>query len=79
MPASLVGRQQEIEIGPMCGESNVVFWLRERGIEPDGTLVQAIFARAKSAERVLETREVLAVCREHGVEAPEAAPPGVKA
>ncbi|MFW6012393.1 MAG: LeuA family protein, partial [bacterium] len=71
VPASLVGRRQEIEIGPMCGESNVVFWLRERGIEPEGPLVQAIFARAKSAERVLEAREVLAVCREHGVETPE--------
>jgi len=26
VPASLVGRQQEIEVGPMSGESNVVFW-----------------------------------------------------
>ena len=29
VPASMVGREQEIEIGPMSGKSNVVFWLRE--------------------------------------------------
>ena len=34
VPASLVGRRQLIEVGPMSGESNVVFWLREHGIEP---------------------------------------------
>ena len=30
-PASLVGREQEIEVGPMSGKSNVVFWLEQRG------------------------------------------------
>ncbi len=32
VPASLVGRQQEIEVGPMSGKSNVVFWLESRGL-----------------------------------------------
>ena len=27
VPASLIGRRQEIEVGPMSGESNVVYWL----------------------------------------------------
>ena len=31
VPASLVGREQEIEVGPMSGKSNVVFWLEKRG------------------------------------------------
>ena len=31
VPASMVGRGQEIEIGPMSGKSNVVFWLERRG------------------------------------------------
>ncbi len=35
VPASLVGREQEIEIGPMSGKSNVVFWLEKRGIPGD--------------------------------------------
>ena len=32
IPASLVGREQEIDVGPMSGKSNVVFWLEKRGI-----------------------------------------------
>ena len=32
VPARLVGRSQQIEIGPMSGKSNVVFWLEHRGI-----------------------------------------------
>jgi len=70
VPASLVGRHQEIEIGPMCGESNVVFWLRERHIEPEPGLVKAIFQRAKDGDRVLSEEEVLAVCRERGAAVP---------
>src|SRR5207245_1375563 len=33
VPASLVGRQQEIEIGPLSGRSNVIYWLERRGYE----------------------------------------------
>lgn len=73
VPASLVGRRQEIEVGPMCGESNVVFWLRERHIEPEPALVKAIFQRAKEADRVLAEEEVLAVCRSHGAAVPASA------
>ena len=62
VPASLVGRRQEIEIGPMCGESNVVYWLTERSIEADGELVAEIFRLAKGSDHVLEEAEVLAIC-----------------
>lgn len=66
VPASLIGRRQEIEVGPMCGESNVVFWLQERGIEPEAGLVREIFQAAKNASRVLEEGEVLAICERMG-------------
>ncbi|HEX2163990.1 MAG TPA: 2-isopropylmalate synthase [Thermoanaerobaculia bacterium] len=66
VPASLVGRRQEIEIGPMCGESNVLYWLAERRIEADGELVAEIFRAAKSADRVMEEAEVLAICERRG-------------
>jgi 2-isopropylmalate synthase len=62
VPASLVGRRQQIEIGPMCGESNVVYWLAERSIEADGELVAEIFRAAKASDRLLEEAEVLAIC-----------------
>ena len=30
VPAHMVGREQEIEVGPMSGKSNVVYWLEKR-------------------------------------------------
>jgi 2-isopropylmalate synthase len=60
VPASWVGRRQEIEVGPMSGESNVVYWLQSRGIEPTAERVQAVFQRAKSVDRVLTDQEIQA-------------------
>ena len=61
VPASMVGRTQEIEIGPMSGLSNVKYWLRKRGIDPDDQAVcDRIFAAAKSTDHSL-TEEELAV------------------
>jgi 2-isopropylmalate synthase len=64
VPASLVGREQAIEIGPMSGRSNVVFWLERRGIEATAERVDRIFAKAKSAATVLTEAEVLAAAGE---------------
>ena len=61
VPASLIGRRQEIEVGPMSGESNVVHWLETRKIEPTRDRVQAVFQRAKSVDRVLTENEIHAV------------------
>ena len=61
VPASIIGRRQEIEVGPMSGESNVVFWLESRQLEASAERVQAIFQRAKSVDRVLTENEIHAV------------------
>ncbi len=61
VPADMVGRQQEIEVGPMSGASNVVFWLRHRGIEPEEARVAAIFEAAKSSDHVLSDAEIEAI------------------
>lgn len=66
VPASLVGRRQEIEVGPMSGRSNVEYWLEERGIVAEPALVDVIFARAKASPRLLAEAEILALCREQG-------------
>jgi 2-isopropylmalate synthase len=58
VPASLVGREQEIEVGPMSGRSNVLFWLERRGIPVDDALVERIFARAKASPTVLTEEEI---------------------
>jgi 2-isopropylmalate synthase len=65
VPASLIGGRQIIEVGPMSGESNVVFWLEERGIEKNPELVRAIFQRAKESVRILEEAEILEICSAH--------------
>jgi 2-isopropylmalate synthase len=58
VPASLVGRQQEIEIGPMSGRSNVVFWLESRGLSAGDEVVDRIFAAAKASNRTLTHSQV---------------------
>jgi 2-isopropylmalate synthase len=58
VPASLVGREQHIEIGPMSGRSNVVYWLERRGLEASDERVDRIFKRAKSASGVLTEGEI---------------------
>jgi 2-isopropylmalate synthase len=61
VPASWVGRRQEIEVGPMSGESNVIFWLESHGIEPTQDRVKAVFERAKAVDRVLTDDEIQTV------------------
>ncbi|HEV7515333.1 MAG TPA: 2-isopropylmalate synthase, partial [Thermoanaerobaculia bacterium] len=72
VPASLIGCRQIIEVGPMSGESNVVYWLKERGIEPAGELVREIFQRAKASPKILEESEILEICRSCGAVVPVA-------
>lgn len=59
VPAGEFGLEQVIEIGPMSGKSNVIYWLEKRGIEPDETRVNRIYERAKAAHGVLEEHEIL--------------------
>jgi len=66
VPAGLIGCRQVIEVGPMSGESNVVYWLQERGIEANPELVQEIFQRAKISPAILEEAEILAICTARG-------------
>ena len=61
VPAGMFGRQQEIEVGPMSGESNVVYWLRKHGIEPEPARVKKIFAQAKESLRLLTASEIRAL------------------
>lgn len=58
VPASMVGLRQVIEIGFMSGVSNIVYWLKVRGIEPSKQLVDEIFRAAKQHNRVLTEEEI---------------------
>ncbi len=58
VPASMVGREQVIEVGPMSGKSNVIYWLEKRGITATEALVDRIFATAKGATTVLTEQDI---------------------
>jgi 2-isopropylmalate synthase len=59
VPASLIGREQQIDIGPMSGKSNVVFWLESHGFTATDDLVDRVFARAKRSSTVLTREQIL--------------------
>jgi len=58
VPASWVGRRQEIRVGPMSGAANVRAVLRAAGATADETTVARVLARAKRVGRVLEPDEI---------------------
>jgi 2-isopropylmalate synthase len=58
VPAHLFGLTQEIEVGPMSGESNVVYWLTKRGHDAAPDVVARILAAAKSSRRTLTDQEI---------------------
>ncbi|MCI0488510.1 MAG: LeuA family protein [Blastocatellia bacterium] len=58
VPAKIFGREQLIEIGPMSGKSNVIFWLERHHIEPTEERVERIFNHAKQCNSVLTDEEV---------------------
>jgi 2-isopropylmalate synthase len=63
VPASVVGREQRIEVGPMSGESNVIFWLESHGYEPTKERVARVFDRAKQSDRLLTQEELDGIAR----------------
>jgi 2-isopropylmalate synthase len=61
VPADWVGRHQSIDIGPMSGASNVIYWLQSRGIEPEEGVVERILSVAKQQNHRLSSEEILAL------------------
>ena len=61
VPASLVGREQEIEIGPLSGKWNVIFWLEKHGLQASEEVVDRILARGKQSATTLTAAEILEV------------------
>lgn len=59
VPASMVGRSHSIEIGPLSGESNVRYFLRERDIEEHPIFIEKILAAAKRARQLLSEDDVM--------------------
>jgi 2-isopropylmalate synthase len=66
VPASWIGREQEIEIGHMSGMSNVQYYLSSRGLDPSHEVAQAVLQTAKKSSRVLTEEEILEIVHSHG-------------
>jgi 2-isopropylmalate synthase len=64
VPASLFGMAQVIEVGPMSGKSNVLYWLERHGIPANEKLAGKILEAAKKSSRVMADEEILALCGE---------------
>ncbi len=58
VPAHWFGRKQVIEVGPMSGESNVIYWLKSHGFEATEDQVAAVFRAGKASHRNLTDQEI---------------------
>jgi 2-isopropylmalate synthase len=58
VPSHLFGMEQVIDIGPMSGKSNVLFWLERHGIAASNDVVERIYKRAKSSDHTLSEAEI---------------------
>ena len=64
VPAGEFGKEQQIDIGPMSGLSNVKHWLARHEIPADEPLAKAILQRAKTFSRTLTDAELVQLVRE---------------
>jgi isopropylmalate/homocitrate/citramalate synthase len=59
VPSHVFGLEQVIDIGPMSGKSNILFWLDKRGIPASDDVVESIYKRAKTSDHTLSEAEIL--------------------
>jgi 2-isopropylmalate synthase len=59
VPSHVFGLEQIIDIGPMSGKSNVLFWLDRRGLPASDDVVESIYRRAKASDHTLSEAEIL--------------------
>lgn len=64
VPSHLFGLEQQIEIGPLSGRSNVIYWLERHGFAPDEALVEYLLGAAKQSPRVLTDDEIYDLLRQ---------------
>jgi len=60
VPSHLFGLEQVIDIGPMSGKSNVLFWLECHGVPASDDVVERIYKRAKASNHTLSEAEIRA-------------------
>jgi len=59
VPSHVFGLEQVIDVGPMSGKSNILYWLEKRNIPVSDDVVDQIYKRAKSSDHTLSEGEIL--------------------
>jgi 2-isopropylmalate synthase len=59
VPSHVFGLEQVIDVGPMSGKSNILYWLEHRSIPASDELVERIYKRAKASDHTLSETEIL--------------------
>src|SRR3954462_31799 len=59
VPSHVFGLDQIIDVGPMSGKSNVLFWLERHGIPASDEVVDRIYRCAKKSDHTLSEAEIL--------------------
>jgi len=58
VPSHLFGLEQVIDVGPMSGKSNVIFWLERHGIPVEDEIVERVYRFAKASNHTLSEDEI---------------------
>ena len=66
VPSHVFGLEQIIDVGPMSGKSNVIFWLERHGIPVTDDFVDRIYKRAKASDHTLSESEILECVQQIG-------------
>ena len=59
VPSHFFGLEQVIDVGPMSGKSNVLWWLEKRGITATDDVVERVYQRAKASDHTLSEAEIM--------------------
>jgi len=59
VPSHVFGLEQVIDVGPMSGKSNILYWLEHRNLPASDDLVERIYKRAKASDHTLSEAEIL--------------------
>jgi 2-isopropylmalate synthase len=59
VPSHVFGLEQVIDVGPMSGKSNILYWLEHRNIPASDDLVERIYKLAKACDHTLSELEIL--------------------
>jgi 2-isopropylmalate synthase len=63
VPSHVFGMEQVIDVGPMSGKSNILFWLERHHFPANEEVVERIYKRAKASDHTLSEAEILECVR----------------